>query len=364
MALTGLALAVACGHTGKSSTQQHAAGGEPSYDGGGSRPDASGGRRTDASGGTANGGVAGAEASDLSEAGATVAAGGESGGAAPVHEGGTGGASELEEPATAGAGGSAGASACEDDPTVVLQAPLAATSLVLTPSLDVALGQGFQTTPDPNDADDAGVVRERGCVTGVETNQERELGTGGLEVAGGGPATPGGLSKSGERSLSALTYAKVTYGASYLMRQEKRSAVADCGDRFVRTLVLGRAFSFSFEVTFPSQAERDTFAQCYLGPQRDITLAADPEPISRYLIAHAATLSISVKQTAGDPAKTQQILDGSQCSAAALPACAKTLSELDEAFDGIFIGSPDGRDLAEVEPSWGIVRFGVYPYFP
>ncbi|HYJ11134.1 MAG TPA: hypothetical protein VEX18_19060, partial [Polyangiaceae bacterium] len=104
------------------------------------------------------------------------------------------------------------------------------------------------------------------------------------------------------------------------------------------------------------------FLRCFSSPEQDLLTLADPTAVSRYLVAHGASVAIHVFRAAGQLEATQQILDATQCSTANLPACASTLEALQQQLDDLLVAPADTVPLAQLTPDWGIFDFALAPY--
>lgn len=315
------------------------------------------------SSGSSDVGAAGSEGIELGGFGGEVvgAAGHESGGAGAGGDAGAGGTPVLDE--------------CAVDGEVVLEATVATTTLAFAAPFEVTLGQGYSSQWI-----EEGEPLSEGCVTGQQTNSSAHQNIGGTEQMGGGSPTLGTLTP-GVPAVSSYGSAELTapfkttlgqhselslYGYSssakqlwtYYLLNEARSTVDNCGSGFVRHVVPSRAMSVVFKVTFPTTEERDQFGRCY----DDVLALDDTTPVSRYLIAHGATVAIHVFRAAGVVEGTQEILDETECSAANLPACATTLDALDEQRSQLLVAPADTVPLAEVLADWGAFGYGVTPY--
>jgi hypothetical protein len=299
--------------------------------------------------------------------------------------GGAGGGAGADATSDGGRAGAGGANECTHILDVVLEAPLATTSLTTVAPFEVTLGQGFQGDLfEPKQ----GQVLSAGCVTGHETNSSLALGAGGVDVLGAGTPKLGAMRSEPPVVASFLDPALVApfkallnedaprsswgYAAasiqlwSYFLVQEKRSQVVDCGNGFVRVAAPARAMTVALKLTFPSPDERDLFGRCFTGEDPDITKLADPTPLARFLVQHEAKLAIHVFSAAGPVAKIQQLLDGSQCSTVNLPACSVTLDALAALQSALLDAPEDTVPLANLTTTWGIFDFtpGPYTLFP
>jgi hypothetical protein len=331
-----------------------------------------------------------AEAEAAGAAGVAQEAIGGAGGEGPVDRGGAAGdagaaatdggmAGAGGEVAEAGGGGMPAIDECFEQPDTVLEALPVTTTLTAVAPFAVSLGQGFS-----GDEYGEGELLSEGCVTGQESNSSAFLNVGGSEVLGGGTPSFGTLRAqlpvfssflSPEQlapfaATLAADSSRALYGYAnsaisiwpYFLRQETRSSVSPCGETFVRSARLRRAMAVSFKVLFPSADERARFLRCFSSPEQDLLTLADSTAVSRYLVAHGASVGIHVLRAAGQLQATQGILDATQCSTANLPACASTLEALQQQLDDLLVSPADTVPLAQLTPEWGFFDFALAPY--
>jgi hypothetical protein len=328
----------------------------------------------------APGGGFGASGAD---GGAPEQAGG-NGGNPSSEQGGAAGASSIDGPEAAGAAGAGPVDECNIGPDVALEAPVATTSLTYTAPLDVALGQGHAFDELAREA-----LLSKGCVTGPETNASAAFGLSGTNGVSSGSGWPLGvlsprahpitslasnanvvpynaaLAEDESRSLYGIRYHSVELWP-YFFQPKQRAKKEQCGDSFVQNVYPGSTMAVALKITFPSTHERDQFQRCFAPEGEDMLGQADLTPVSRYLVAHGATFTLSVLRAASEAESTQAILNGTQCSPANLPACAETLADLQQQLDELLEPPANTLPLAELPPTWGIFYYTLeaYTIFP
>jgi len=277
-----------------------------------------------------------------------------------------------------GPGGGEPADECAVTGAAPLDAPIAKTRLDYVAPTVVSLGQGYSSRVRTE-----GSPLSEGCVVGQETNGSA-LNLTGAQVSGGGtrtlgvfdwavpqiqssvprePVPPFQAALSVDAVQSVYAFADVSISLwGYFMLNEAQSPAVECGEAFVRTVSPSRRMAVAFKVTLPTTAERDQFLRCFPYPNDDILAFDNPNPASRYLTAHHATLAIHVLRVAGSAEETQKILEETKCSAANLPACATTLNSLSEQQNGLVKTPSNTLALAQLTPDWTMVDFEVSPY--
>jgi hypothetical protein len=182
------------------------------------------------------------------------------------------------------------------------------------------------------------------------------------------PATPEAIAFAQAAAASPTTlttsrFIRVDANSFSLDHATRVPGAAPCGDGYVSGVGAGRIFGYTFQVHFDDAARATEFEQRF-GAQgaNDVFTFGDRPAMSRFLRDHA-TLSILVVQGAGDTAATQPILDGSQCSIAALDACVETLRALDDVWRKFTNVAAHGDDtLASLSSDWGLYAVTTLDY--